>query len=50
MNVQIVTDSCAHVITPHFWEQHTVTVVPNRITIAGKQSRLRASYIVKRST
>jgi DegV family protein with EDD domain len=39
MNVQIVTDSCAHVITPHFWEQHTVTVVPNRITIAGKPYR-----------
>jgi DegV family protein with EDD domain len=36
MNVQIVTDSCAHVLTPHFWQQHGVTMVPNRITIAGK--------------
>jgi DegV family protein with EDD domain len=39
MNVQIVTDSCAHVVTPHFWEQANVTVVPNRITIAGKPYR-----------
>jgi DegV family protein with EDD domain len=39
MNVQIVTDSCAHVLTPHFWEQQSITVVPNRITIAGKAYR-----------
>src|SRR6185295_9339203 len=36
-NVQIVTDSCAHFTTPHFHHQYPmVTVVPNKISIAGK--------------
>lgn len=40
MNVQIVTDSGAHFVTPHFLQQHgMVTVVPNRISIAGKSYR-----------
>jgi len=38
-HVQIVTDSCAHFTNPHFVQQHPVTVVPNKITIAGKTYR-----------
>ncbi len=40
MNVQIITDSGAHFVTPHFVQQHPmVTVVPNRISMAGKSYR-----------
>jgi DegV family protein with EDD domain len=39
MNVQVVTDSCAHFTTPGFLSQHPVTVVPNKISIAGKVYR-----------
>ncbi len=40
MNIQIVTDSSAHFAVPHFLHQHPmVTVVPNRISIAGKSYR-----------
>jgi DegV family protein with EDD domain len=39
MNVQIITDSCAHFTTPYFLQQHPVTVLPNRISIAGKSYR-----------
>lgn len=39
-NIQIVTDSCAHFVTPHFLHQYQmVTVVPNKISIAGKSYR-----------
>ncbi len=38
-NVHIVTDSCAHFANSHFLHQHPVTVVPNRISIAGKTYR-----------
>lgn len=39
-NIQIVTDSFAHFTTPHFLHQYpTVTVVPNKISIAGKTYR-----------
>jgi DegV family protein with EDD domain len=38
-NVHIVTDSCAHFANAHFVHQHPVTIVPNRITIAGKTYR-----------
>lgn len=38
-NVHIVTDSCANFASPHFLHQHPVTVVPNRISIAGKTYR-----------
>jgi len=38
-NVCIVTDSCAHFANSHFLQQHPVTVVPNRISIAGKTYR-----------
>ncbi len=39
-NIQIVTDSCAHFVTPHFLHQYPmVTVVPNKISIAGKSYR-----------
>lgn len=37
--VHIVTDSCANFATPHFLQQHPVTVVPNKISIAGKSYR-----------
>jgi DegV family protein with EDD domain len=39
MNVQIVSDSCAHFTTPGFLSQHPVAVVPNKISIAGKSYR-----------
>lgn len=40
MNIHIVTDSCAHFTTPHFLQQYpSVTVVPNRLTFAGKTYR-----------
>ena len=39
-NIQIVTDSCAHFATPHFLHQYPmVTVVPNKINVAGKSYR-----------
>jgi DegV family protein with EDD domain len=38
-HVQIVTDSCAHFTNTHFVQQNPVTVVPNKITIAGKTYR-----------
>ncbi len=38
-NYQIVTDSCAHFANPHFLQQRPITVVPNRITIAGRTYR-----------
>lgn len=38
-HVHIVTDSCAHFTNPHFVHQYPVTVVPNKITIAGKTYR-----------
>jgi DegV family protein with EDD domain len=38
-NVHIVTDSCAHFANSHFLQQYPVTVVPNRISIAGKTYR-----------
>lgn len=39
-NFQIVTDSCAHFVTPHFLHQYPmVTVVPNKINVAGKSYR-----------
>jgi len=38
-NVHIVTDSCANFASPHFLHQHPVTVVPNKISIAGKTYR-----------
>ncbi len=39
-NIQIVTDSSAHFTTPHFHHQYPmVTVVPNKISIAGKVYR-----------
>lgn len=38
-HVQIVTDSCAHFTNPHFVQQNPVTVVPNKITIAGTTYR-----------
>jgi DegV family protein with EDD domain len=34
--IRIVTDSCAHFTNPYFVQQHGITVVPNRISIAGK--------------
>ena len=39
MNIQIVTDSCAQFTQPYFLQQHPVTVVPNKISIAGKSYR-----------
>jgi DegV family protein with EDD domain len=39
MNVQVVTDSCAHFTTPYFLQQYPVTVVSNKISIAGKSYR-----------
>lgn len=38
-NVLIVTDSCAHFPNPQVLQQLPITVVPNRITIAGKTYR-----------
>jgi DegV family protein with EDD domain len=38
-NVLIVTDSCAHFPNPQVLQQFPITVVPNRITIAGKTYR-----------
>ena len=38
-HVHIVTDSCAHFTNQHFVQQNPVTVVPNKITIAGKTYR-----------
>lgn len=38
-HVHIVTDSCAHFTNPHFVNQYPVTVVPNKITFAGKTYR-----------
>lgn len=38
-NVHIVTDSGAHFTTPHFLHQQPITVVPNKISIAGKTYR-----------
>jgi|FLYN01.1.fsa_nt_gi DegV family protein with EDD domain len=38
-NVHIVTDSCANFANQHFLHQHPVTVLPNRISIAGKTYR-----------
>lgn len=37
--VHIVTDSAAHFTTPHFLHQQPITVVPNKISIAGKTYR-----------
>jgi DegV family protein with EDD domain len=39
MNVQVLTDSCAHFTTPYFLQQYPVTVVPNKISIGGKSYR-----------
>jgi DegV family protein with EDD domain len=38
-NVHIVTDSSAHFANAHFVNQQPITVVSNRITIAGRQYR-----------
>jgi DegV family protein with EDD domain len=38
-NTHIVTDSCANFANQHFLHQHPITVVPNRISIAGKTYR-----------
>ena len=35
-NVHIVTDSCANFASQHFLHQHAITVVHNKINIAGK--------------
>jgi DegV family protein with EDD domain len=35
----IVTDSAAHFANPHYVHQHPITVVPNKITIAGRTYR-----------
>jgi DegV family protein with EDD domain len=35
-SIHIVTDSSAHFTNPHFIQQQPVTVVPNKISIAGK--------------
>ncbi len=37
--VHIVTDSCANLASPQFLQQHPVTIVPNKISIAGKTYR-----------
>jgi DegV family protein with EDD domain len=37
--IHIVTDSCVNIPTPHFLQQYPVTIVPNKITIAGKVYR-----------
>ncbi|MBZ0276038.1 MAG: DegV family protein [Anaerolineae bacterium] len=36
---RIVTDSCAHFTNPYFAQQQGITVVPNKISIAGKTYR-----------
>ncbi len=38
-STHIVTDSYAHFASPHFTEQHAVTIVPNKIGIGGKTYR-----------
>ncbi|HEX2905839.1 MAG TPA: DegV family protein [Phototrophicaceae bacterium] len=38
-SVQIVTDSCANFASLHFLQQHPVTVVPNKISLAGRSYR-----------
>jgi DegV family protein with EDD domain len=38
-NIHIVTDSCVQFANPHFVHQQTVTIVPNKISIAGKTYR-----------
>jgi DegV family protein with EDD domain len=38
-NLHIVTDSCAHFTTANYAQRHPVTIVPNKITIAGKTYR-----------
>jgi DegV family protein with EDD domain len=38
-NAHIVTDSCANFANQHFLHQNPITVVPNRISIAGKTYR-----------
>ena len=38
-NIHIVTDSSARFVNPHFTRQHSVTVVPNTVTIAGTDYR-----------
>ncbi len=37
--IQIVTDSAANFASPHFVQQHPVTVVPNKLSIAGRTFR-----------
>jgi DegV family protein with EDD domain len=39
VKIQVVTDSSAQFTNPHLIQQYGVTVVPNRITIAGKPYR-----------
>lgn len=39
MNIHIVTDSSAHFSNPHWAGQYPVTIVPNRIVIAGETYR-----------
>ena len=39
VKIQVVTDSSAQFTNPHLIQQYGVTVVPNRITIAGKSYR-----------
>lgn len=39
IKIQVVTDSSAQFTNPHLIQQQDVTVVPNRITIAGKTYR-----------
>lgn len=34
--IQIVTDSCAHFVNPFLVQQYPITVVPNKIRLAGK--------------
>jgi DegV family protein with EDD domain len=38
-NIHVVTDSGAHFVNPFFVQQHPITVVPNRIQIAGRTYR-----------
>lgn len=38
-SIQIVTDSAANFVSQHFLQQHPVTVVPNKISIAGRSYR-----------
>lgn len=37
--IHVVTDSGAHFVNPFFVQQHPITIVPNRIQIAGKTYR-----------